>query len=76
MLYNWLFQLPNNETDISLWLPLIESSNPNRSKYSECEIYIDPSNQSLGTQSCIFGYQYAASENEWNIVTEVKILTT
>ena len=36
-------------------------------------MYIDPSNQSLGTQDCVHGYNFMIEENEWNIIAEVII---
>ena len=36
-------------------------------------MFIDPSNQSLGTQACVHGYNFMIEENEWNIIAEVTI---
>jgi hypothetical protein len=35
-------------------------------------MFIDPSNRSLGTQSCLHGYTYLVQDNEWNIIAEVR----
>ena len=66
-----MLQLPPNETEKSIWLPVTDSGH-DRIKYSECEIFIDPDNHSSGVQPCVDGYEYTVDGNEWNIVAEVR----
>ena len=41
--------------------------------YATCEMYKNPQNHSLGTQPCVDGYEFHMDNNEWNIISEVKI---
>ena len=68
-----MFQLPANETDKSVWLPVTDSGH-DRIKFSECEIFIDPENRSSGVQPCVDGYEFIVNDNEWNIVAEVSTI--
>ena len=43
-------------------------SNP---QYSQCHMYVDGENHSIGKQSCVNGYEFHFEHgNEWNIIAE------
>ena len=40
-------------------------------QYSQCHMYVDGQNHSMGQQSCINGYEFHFEHgNEWNIIAE------
>ena len=79
------FQVPD-DANKSLWLPKtdngsmystavkkLQETSGSDTTYATCEMYKNPQNHSLGTQPCVDGYEFHMDNNEWNIISEVKI---
>ena len=79
----FFFQVPD-DANKSLWLPKTDNGSmyssavkkeetSSSTTYATCEMYKNPQNHSLGTQPCVDGYEFHMDNNEWNIISEVKI---
>ena len=80
---HFFFQVPD-DANKSLWLPKTDNGSmyssavkkeetSSSTTYATCEMYKNPQNHSLGTQPCVDGYEFHMDNNEWNIISEVKI---
>ena len=76
-MFFFLLQVPD-DSDKNHWLPILRNGSTSSAVkkepiYATCEMYKDPKNHSLGTQACVDGYEFHMDNNEWNVISEVKI---